>query len=53
MHELNNFPVDFQNNEIWSNAFVENITFLKTCNDTQQEIDIIYEKLCTTFYKEN
>ena len=51
-YKLNNFPVDFQNNEIWFNALVEIISFLQTCNDTQQEIDIIYEKLCTTFYKE-
>ena len=51
-YKLNNFPVDFQNNEIWSNALVEIISFLQTFNDTQQEIDIIYEKLCTTFYKE-
>ena len=51
-NKLNSFPVDFQNNEIWSNALVEIISFLQTCKDTQQEIYIIYEKLCTTFDKE-
>ena len=52
MHVFDNRPNEFMNNKIWRKAIHDIIETLLTDITLRQEIDTVYQKLCTSIVDE-
>ena len=50
--KLNCVPADFMSNETNKLALINIIEEIKACRETQTNVDVIYNKLCTTIINE-